>query len=93
VFAAGDCAALEGAREEKSGVVAVRHGTVLHRNLAAAVRDLPLAAYRPAAAALALVSCGTRYAIAARGSFVAEGRWAWYWKDWIDRRWIASLKA
>jgi len=93
VFAAGDCAALEGAPEPKSGVVAVRHGAALHRNLAAAVRGEPLAAYRPDPKALALISCGTRYAIAARGGWVAEGRWAWYWKDWIDRRWIKGLRA
>ena len=93
VFAAGDCAALEGSREPRSGVIAVRHGAALHRNLAAAVRGLPLAGYEPNPAALALISCGTRYAIAARGGFVAEGRWAWYWKDWIDRRWVRSLKA
>ena len=93
VFAAGDCAALEGVREEKSGVVAVRHGALLYRNLAAAVRGQPLVAYEPAPKALALISCGTRYAIAARGGFIAEGRWAWWWKDWIDRRWVSSLRA
>jgi selenide,water dikinase len=93
VFAAGDCAALEGAREPKSGAASARHGAALHRNLAAAVRGLPLAAYRPEPNALALLSCGMRYAIAARGGFVAEGRWAWYLKDWIDRRWVRSLRA
>lgn len=93
VFAAGDCAAPEEAPEAKSGVVAVRHGALLHRNLAAAVRGQPLAVYQPNPAALALISCGTRYAIAARGGFVAEGRWAWYWKDWIDRRWVRRLRA
>jgi selenide,water dikinase len=93
VFAAGDCAAPEDAREPKSGVVSVRHGVVLHRNLTAAVRGLPLVPYEPDPAALALISCGTRYAIAVRGGFIAEGRWAWYWKNWIDRCWVRSLRA
>jgi selenide, water dikinase len=93
VFAAGDCAALEGTEEPKSGVYAVRHGTILYRNLAAAVAGSDCLSYRPDPRSLALISCGGRYAIASRGRWSAAGRWVWLWKDWIDRRWVASLRA
>ena len=92
VFATGDCAALEGVEEPKSGVYAVRHGAILYRNLAAAVGGHALVPYRFEPRALALISCGDRYAIASRGRWSAAGRWVWLWKDWVDRRWVASLR-
>jgi selenide,water dikinase len=93
VFAAGDCAALDGVREPKSGVYAVRHGAVLFRNLVAVVTGAPLAEYLPGKRALSILSCGRRYALATWGSWAAEGRWVWHWKDRIDRRWVASFRA
>ncbi len=92
VFAAGDCAALAAAPDPKSGVHAVRHGAVLAENLRKAVAATALSAYKPQKRALLLLSCGRRYAIAERGGWTAEGRWVWRWKDWIDRRWIRSLR-
>lgn len=89
VFAAGDCAATG---EAKSGVHAVRQGEVLAHNLRALVRGTPLVEYEPRPHALLLLTCGARYAIAARGGWSAQGRWAWWWKNWIDRRWIARLR-
>jgi len=89
VFAVGDCAGLG---EAKSGVNAVRHGAVLEQNFRNLVSGAPLVAYEPDPNALMLVSCGARYAIAWRGGWSAEGRWAWWWKNWIDRRWLKRLK-
>jgi len=48
--------------------------------------------YEPDPRALLLLSCGARYAIAARGTWSAEGRWAWWWKNWIDRRWLKRIR-
>jgi selenide,water dikinase len=90
IFALGDCAALG---EAKSGVHAVRHGRLLAQNLRNLAAGLPLAAYRPQARALLLLTCGARYAIASRGDWSAEGRWAWWWKNAIDRRWMRRLSA
>ena len=92
VFAAGDTATLEAAAHPKSGVYAVRHGAVLAENLRRVARGEPLNQYRPQDQQLALISCGAKYAIASRGGWSAEGAWAWRWKDWIDRRWIARFR-
>lgn len=88
IFAVGDCAALE---EAKSGVHAVRHGALLERNLRHIAAGTALEPYQPQPRALLLLTCGTRYAIAARGEWTAEGRLAWWWKNAIDRRWMRRL--
>ena len=92
VFAAGDCAALEGRPLPKSGVYAVRQAPVLAENLKRVVRGMAMIDYTPQRESLALISCGAKYAIASRSAWSAEGRWAWIWKDWLDRRWIAKFR-
>jgi len=88
VLAAGDCASLG---EAKSGVHAVRQGRVLADNLRCLVRELRPQPYVPQDKALLILTCGARYAIALRGDWSAEGRWVWWWKNWIDRRWLKNL--
>jgi pyridine nucleotide-disulfide oxidoreductase family protein len=91
VFALGDCAALRDAPHPKSGVYAVRHGESLVENLRRLVAGTALEPYVPQEKALVLLSCGARYAIAERGAWSSQGRWVWWWKDRIDRRWMRSL--
>lgn len=91
VFALGDCATMGESRHPKSGVYAVRHGEALIENLRRLVAGAALEPYTPQRKALALVTCGARYAIAERGAWSAQGRWVWWWKDRIDRRWLRSL--
>lgn len=93
VFAAGDCAALAPQPVPKSGVYALRQGETLAQSFRRVVAGEPPLPYRPQRHALLLLSCGRRYAIATRGPWSAEGRWAWWWKNRIDRRWIRSLQA
>lgn len=90
VLAVGDCAALG---EAKSGVHAVRQGMLLERNLRHIAAGTALEAYEPKPHALLLLSCGSRYAIATRGGWSAAGRWVWWWKNAIDRRWVRRLDA
>ena len=56
------------------------------------VAGTPLVPYAPQPNALVLLSCGARYAIAQRGAWSAQGRWVWWWKNRIDRGWIASFR-
>jgi selenide,water dikinase len=91
VFAAGDCATLRAKPVARSGVFALRQGETLATSFRRVVQGEPPLAYRPQRRALVLVSCGRRYALAQRGDWSAEGRWVWWWKNHIDRRWIRSL--
>jgi pyridine nucleotide-disulfide oxidoreductase family protein len=92
VFALGDCATLREAPQPRSGVYALRQGEALIDNLRRLVAGAALEPYAPQKRALSLISCGARYAIAERGGWTAQGRWVWWWKDRIDRRWVASFR-
>jgi len=93
VFAAGDCATPAGRPDTpKAGVTAVRQAPHLWASLchAAAGRD-PRAAgvsYRPQRDFLSLLNtCDGRALLAWKG-LSAHARWAWWLKDWIDRRFM-----
>jgi pyridine nucleotide-disulfide oxidoreductase family protein len=92
VFALGDCATLRDSPHPRSGVYAVRHGQVLIDNLRLLISGAALEPYVPQKNALILLTCGARYAIAERGGWSAQGRWVWWWKNRIDRRWMASFR-
>ena len=92
VFAVGDCATLREAPHPKSGVYAVRHGESLVDNLRRIASDTAPEVYVPQQKALALITCGARYAVAERGEWGAQGFSLWWWKDRIDRRWVRSFR-
>ncbi len=103
VHAAGDVVQFMDRSLPKSGVYAVRAGPVLARNLRHAAKALqgaagirqrtpPARPFRPQRRALNLIGAGDGRAIASRGPFAAGGRWAWRWKHWIDRRFMARFR-
>jgi NADH dehydrogenase FAD-containing subunit len=73
----------------KSGVHAVRAGPPLALNLRRFIGGGVLETHRPQTRTLNLISCGDRQAIVAWGGTSAQGRWAWWWKDRIDRTFVA----
>ena len=89
VLAAGDVATRADAPHPRSGVYAVRAGPPLALNLRRLVGGGELLPHPPQTRTLNLLSCGNRQAIASYGGWSAQGRWAWWWKDHIDRAFIA----
>jgi len=93
VFAAGDVSTRMDRQIEnpiaRSGVYAQRAGPVLAHNLAGAVAASALLPHEPPATSLSLVTCGQRYAVASWGNYSAQGRWVWWLKNWLDRRFVA----
>lgn len=88
VFAAGDCASMQGRPHPKSGVYAVRAGAPLAENLMRALTKRRLVSYRPQRLALYLLSAGGQDAVGVWGPLVVEGDWVWRWKDRIDRQFV-----
>ncbi len=88
VLAAGDVATRSDAPHPRSGVYAVRAGPALAVNLRLQLAGQPLLPHQPQRRTLNLLSCGDRRAIASWGGWSAQGRWAWWWKDRIDRGFI-----
>lgn len=87
IFAVGDCAHWTPALP-KAGVYAVRMGPVLSYNLHAALNRSSLRNYQPQRRFLSLLATADGRAIASRGCWTWSGRWAWYLKNDIDRRFI-----
>jgi selenide,water dikinase len=91
IFAAGDVAAF-GKGLPKAGVFAVRQGPVLAANLRAVAQGREPRPFRPQGDYLRLLSLGDGHAIGTRNGLVFRGRWVWWLKDAIDRRFMARYR-
>ncbi len=92
VFAAGDTASRADLAHPRSGVYAVRAGPALALNLRRFLEGGALEQHHPSPRALNLLACGGRTAIASWGEWSADGRWVWWWKDRIDRGFVARSR-
>lgn len=90
VFAVGDVATRVDKDMAHSGVHAVHGGAVVADNLLAYLNDEPMQTYQPRARTLYLLSCGDKYAIGSWGEYSVQGRWVWYLKRQIDKRFIKA---
>jgi len=93
VFAVGDVAVRPDAPHPRSGVYAVRAGPPLALNLRRLVGGGDLQPHMPQKRTLNLISCGNKSAIVSWGGWAAQGRWAWWWKDRIDRAFVARYSS
>jgi selenide,water dikinase len=92
IFGAGDCATVEGHEMPKAGVFAVRAAPVLAANLRAALAGLPLTPHVPDPRYLSLIPTGRKHAVGTWGGLSWQGRWAWHWKDRIDREFVERYR-
>lgn len=93
VFAVGDIATVSPFDCPKSGVYAVRQGAVLSSNIAKKMQNLKLKAFTPQKTSLNLISLGKRKCLISFGNLgLPGGSLAWWWKDYLDRRFIQKFK-
>jgi len=97
VFAAGDCATPESNRDTpKAGVYAVRQSPLLWRSLTLAAAGEDPARhgvfYQPQDGFLSLLNTCDGKALFSWKGFSAHARWAWWLKNWIDRRFMRRYR-
>jgi selenide, water dikinase len=92
VFATGDIATMVNHPRPKSGVFAVRQGPPLADNLRRALLDQPLCPFYPQQTYLSLIRTGDGAALGIRGNWAWRSPLLWWWKDWIDRRFMEQFR-
>ncbi|MGH7458395.1 MAG: FAD-dependent oxidoreductase [Longimicrobiaceae bacterium] len=93
VFAAGDCASVEGFPwMARAGVYAVRQGPVLARNLVAYLEQEPLQRYHPQRHWLSLLNTGDGRALLSYRGRSWHGRPGWWLKNWIDLKFVRRFQ-
>ena len=92
VFAAVDASTRVDRALARSGVHAARAGAALVYNLTAVAAGTALKPHQAPGASLSLLACGDRYALGTWKKYSAQGWWLWWFKNWIDRRFMARYR-
>lgn len=90
VFVVGDSGTCEPRPNPKAGVYAVRQGPLLWENLQRSMRGQSLREWKPQGDFLSLLNTGDDRAILEYKKRSFSGRWCWWLKDGIDRRFMAK---
>lgn len=93
VFAAGDCAAIEGHPRPFAGVFGVRAAAILIHNLCATATDAPLRHWRPQTRWLAILDLGDDTGLALRGRLWWAGRLPLMLKRRLDLGFVKRSRA
>jgi len=88
VFAVGAISARSDATVPGLAPDAMPAGPALAANLAAAVDAGALKPYQPSRQPLQILSYGRRRALLQWAGYSAQGRWVWWLKNWLNRRFI-----
>lgn len=92
IFAAGDCALMQGLNLPKLGVFGVRQAEFILANLIASLKQQPLQQYQPQKRYLAILNLGDGTALASWGPLWWHGRFSLWLKDFIDRRFMRRFR-
>ncbi len=92
IFGGGDCIYFEPEPLDKVGVYAVRQNPVLYNNLLAALEEEPLEKFTPGGKYLLIYNLGDGEGILSKWSLTFSGKFAFYLKDRIDRKFIQRFK-
>lgn len=92
VFAAGDCASMDGLNLPKLGVFGVRQAEYIYQNLCACLQGNALQAYQPQKRYLAILNLGDGSAIATWGPFWWHGRSSMWLKNTIDQKFMQGYR-
>jgi NADH dehydrogenase FAD-containing subunit len=92
ILGGGDCISLEERPLDRVGVYAVRQGPILFHNLAAHLCGEPLKTFIPQKHYLLVLNLGDGTGLAMWRGIVFHGRWAFRFKDWLDRRFIRRFQ-
>ncbi len=92
IFGAGDCICFGEYCLPRIGVYAVRQGPVLQRNLLAFLRAEPLEEFSPQEDYLLILNLGDGTGLLTYRGFAVRGRWAFWFKDWLDRRFVRQFQ-
>lgn len=88
IFVVGDTATLVDHPIPKAGVYAVREGPVLWENIQRLLRGETPISFQPQKGFLSLLASGDGRAFGQYKGFSFHSRWAWKWKDHIDRKFM-----